>query len=115
MTTIFARVATALGNLSPAVAYAQAPYLSANGSLPDVYLAYQLIASPPEQHADDAETLRSYLMQISLFSRSGLETLPAAVDAVMLAAGFQKSNFRSLPRDSETGHFGLAKDYRYLE
>jgi len=115
MTTIFERTATALATLAPAIPYALAPYqTSNNAALPDVYIAYQLITSPPEQHADDAETLRRYLVQVSIWSRAGLVTLPD-VDAVMLTAGFQKSDWRQLPRDPATGHFGLAKDYTYLE
>jgi hypothetical protein len=114
MTSIFARVASALATISPSVPYAQAPYLSADGSLPDTYLAFQLITSPPAQHADDAETQRAYLVQVSIYSRSGLESLPD-VDGAMSAAGFQKGDFRNLPKDSESGHFGLAKDYHYLE
>jgi len=114
MTSIFARVSDALETLSPAVPYALAPYLSADGTLPDTYLAYQLVVSPPEQHADDAETERSYLIQVSIYSRSGLDSLPK-VDGAMTAAGFQKGNSRQLMKDPETGHFGLAKEYRYLE
>jgi len=113
-TSIFARVATALATLSPAIPYALAPYLSADGTLPDKYIAYQLIVSPSEQHADDAETLRSYVIQISIFSRDGLDSLPN-VDGAMTAAGFQKGDQRQLPKDNETGHFGLAKDYHYIE
>ncbi len=114
MTSIFARVSTALAALTPAVPYALAPYLSADGTLPDTFLAYQLIASPAEQHADDAETQRSYLIQVSIYSRSGLDSLPN-VDGAMTAAGFQPGDFLQLPKDPESGHFGLAKDYHYLE
>jgi Cu/Ag efflux pump CusA len=114
MTSIFERVSNALAALTPAVPYGLAPYLSADGTLPDTFLAYQLVASPPEQHADDAETERSYLIQVSIYSRSGLSSLPD-VDGVMTAAGFQKGNSRQLLKDPETGHFGLAKEYRYLE
>lgn len=113
MTTIFERVTTALNTLSPAVPFALAPYKS-TGVLPDQYIAYQLIDSSPEQAADNAEAERSHLVQISIWSKSGLVSLPN-VDAVMLAAGFQKGPFRQLPQDAETGHYGLAKDYLYLE
>jgi hypothetical protein len=90
------------------------PYISVSGTLPDKFIDYQLIDSPTEQHADNAETERSYLVQVSIWSVDGLDSLPN-VDGVMLAAGFTKSNFRQLPKDQETGHFGLAKDYVYLE
>lgn len=112
MTTIFERVATALNTLSP-VPFALAPYKSAV-ALPDTFIAYQLIDSPPEAHADNVETARSYLIQVSIFSRAGLVSLPD-VDTAMTAAGFQKGNWRQLPPDPATGHFGLAKDYMYLE
>lgn len=113
MTTIFERVKTALDTLSPAVPYALDVYES-SAALPDKFMVYSLITSNPEQHADDAETHRGYIVQISIFSRAGLVSLPN-VDAAMLAAGFFKSNERQLPKDQTTGHYGLAKDYTYLE
>jgi hypothetical protein len=112
MTTIFERVNTALGTISPAVPFALAPYKSAT-ALPDQYLAYQLIVGTSEQSADDAETERSYLVQVSVFSRTGLVSLPD-VDTAMLAAGFEKSDERQIPQDPQTGHYGLALDYTYL-
>jgi hypothetical protein len=113
MTTIFERVSTALSTLSPAVPFALAPYKS-TGTLPDTYIAYQLITSPPEAHADNRETARSYLVQISIYRRGGLVSLPD-VDTAMIGAGFVKGDWRQLPQDTETGHFGLAKDYTFLE
>jgi len=112
MTSIFALTETALGTISPAVAFSLAPYKAA--TLPDVYIAHQLIFSPPEQHADDAETMRSYTVQVTVWSRSGLNSLPN-VNAAMTAAGFLKSDERQLPQDDETGHYGLAMDFVYLE
>lgn len=112
MTTIFERVSTALGTISPAVAYSLAPYKST--TLPDQYVTFQLINGSPEQHADDAETQRSYLVQVTIWSRSGLVSVPD-VSAAMVAAGFQKSTERQLPQDRETGHYGLAKDFVYHE
>jgi hypothetical protein len=113
MTTIFERVATALTTLNPAVPFALAPYKS-TGEQPDQYLAYQLINGTPEAHADDIETERSYDIQVSIFSRGGLVMLPD-VDTAMTVAGFQKGPERQLPQDRETGHYGLAKDYSYLQ
>ena len=113
MTTIFERVKTALATLSPAVPFSLAPYKS-TGALPDTYLAYQLIDGLPEQHADDTETARSYLIQVSIFSRGGLVSIPN-VDAAMITAGFRRSNERQLPQDNESGHYGLAKEFVYLQ
>jgi hypothetical protein len=90
MTTIFERVSTALSTLSPAVPFALAPYKS-TGTLPDTYIAYQLITSPPEAHADNRETARSYLVQISIYRRGGLVSLPD-VDTAMIGAGFVKGD-----------------------
>lgn len=111
MTNIFTITNDALAAITPAVPFAQNVY--AGATLPDTYLVYTLISSPPEQHADNAETERSYFVQVSIFSKSGLAVLPD-VDTPMLAAGFKKSNFREIPRDQETAHFGLAKDYVIL-
>ncbi len=111
MTTIFERVNTALATLT-GVPSSLAPYKSA--TLPDLYLVYQLIDSPQEQAADDAETVRSYRVQVTIWNTAGLAVLPD-VDTAMTSAGFMKSNWRQLPQDRETGHYGLAKDYFYVE
>jgi hypothetical protein len=115
MTTIFELVADALDAISPAVPFALAPYLTAPAAaLPDVYLTYQLIDGSPQQHADDAEVGRSYQIQVSIYSRTGLASLPD-VDDVMIDAGFTKSSERQLPKDPTTGHYGLAKDYYFYQ
>lgn len=115
MTTIFERTATALASLSPAIPYALGQYLTANGAdLPATFIVYQEILGEAAQHADDAETHRAYRVQVSIYSRSGLVSLPN-VDAAMLAQGFTKGPERQLPYDLETRHFGLAKDYFYLD
>jgi hypothetical protein len=111
MTTIFERVTTALNTISPAVPFALAPY---KGTLPGTFMAYQMIAGAPEQSADGSETERSYTVQISIYKTAGLISLPDT-DSAMIAAGFQKGNERQLPQDPETGHFGIAKEYHYLE
>jgi hypothetical protein len=111
MTTIFERVETALATISPAVPFALAPY---KGALPDMYIVHQLINSSPEEHADNAEAERSYSVQLSIYSIAGLASLPD-VDTAMIAAGFQVGNFRQIPQDLQTGHYGLAKDYVYFE
>lgn len=108
MTTIFERTNNALAAITPAVSFSLAPY---KGSpLPDQYVVYQLIVSPPEQHADDAETVRSHLVQVTIWSRTGLVSIPD-VDTPMLAAGFHKGSERQLPQDQSTGHYGLAKEF----
>lgn len=109
MTTIFERVDDALTTLAP-VPYSMAPYKGA--TLPDTYIVFQQVVSVPEQHADDAETERSYTIQVTIWDRSGLVSLPN-VDGAMSAAGFYKSAQRQLPQDPDTGHYGLATDYVY--
>lgn len=112
MTTIFERTSTALATLSPAIPYAMAPYKG--DPLPDTYIVYQLIPSSAVQHADDEETEREYNMQVTVWDVNGLVSLPD-VDTAMKAAGFMKSDQRQLPQDPNTGHYGLATDYVYLE
>jgi hypothetical protein len=111
MTTIFERVNAALSTISPAVPHSAAPY---KGSLPDAYITHQLINSPPEQHADNVETERSYTMQINLWDKADIPST-IKVDAAMLAAGFMKGDVRQLPQDPQTHHYGLAIEYFYLE
>lgn len=111
MTTVFERVETALGTLSPAVPFALSPY---KGTLPNAYITHQLINSPPEQHADNAETERSNIVQITLWDKAGLPST-ANVDAAMKAAGFIKRDVRQIPQDDKTHHYGMAIEYIDLE
>jgi len=111
--TIWERVKTALTGLG--VPMAANVYISGTGNeLPNLFLTYFLVSSPPEQHADDAETLRSYRMQISIYQRAGLVSLPD-VDSAMVAAGFTRGPQREIPYNQLTRHFGLALEYVYLE
>lgn len=110
MTTIFEQVEDALEPLG--VPFGMSTFLS-DGELPDRYMVYTMIDGVPSQHADDAETQRTYRVQISIYDRNGLTNLPD-VDAAMLAAGFEKGSERQLPREEALDHFGLAKDYLIL-
>jgi hypothetical protein len=83
------------------------------GELPDEFMVYQLISSPPEQHADDLETLRSYRMQVSYYNRSGLGGLPAIAEA-MVEGGFTLGPQREIPYNRDTRHFGLAMEFVYV-
>jgi len=97
------------------VEYAANSMVMASGQqLPDLYMVYSMVSNPPLQHADDVEKLSWYRMQVSVFSRAGLASLPD-VDSAMLAAGFTRSSPRELPYDPDTRHFGIALDYIYLE
>jgi len=111
MTTVFERVETALGTVSPAISFASAPY---KGTLPNDYVTHQLINSPAEQHADGDETERSYTMQLNFWDKAGIPST-TNVDAAMKAAGFYKGNVRQLPQDAQTHHYGLAVEYVYFE
>lgn len=110
--TIFERVKNALATLSPAVPNSLAPYIST--TLPNTYITYQLIDGSPTQHADDVETERDYLMQVTIWDRTGLAVLPD-VDGAMKTAGFEKGRERQMPKDPKTGHFGLAIEFTYLQ
>ncbi|MCI0552557.1 MAG: hypothetical protein L0287_16525 [Anaerolineae bacterium] len=110
MPNIFEITDDALTAISPAVPYAMDTFI---GSLPDVYITYQLIDGVPEQHADNVETARTYRVQVNIMSKTGLASLPD-VDTAMIAAGFTKGPERALQKDSTTSHYGLAKDYFYL-
>jgi len=82
--------------------------------LPDEFIVYQMISDPPEQHADDAETLRVYRVEVSYYSRSGFSGMPD-IEAAMLAAGFRRAPAREVPYSPETRHYGLAMDFNYLD
>lgn len=112
-TTIWERTDSALSPLS--VPYAASKLRIATGAeFPDLYLIYFLVSSPPEQHADNKEIMRSYAMQVNVFSRDGLINLPN-VDGAMKAAGFTKGNVVEIPLDMETGHYGLGTVYHFSE
>ena len=111
--TIWERVSTALSGLGVPMA-ANVYQLDTGDELPDQFLVYSLVSAPPAQHADDAETLRTYTVQVSIYDRAGLITLPDIAGA-MVADGFTRGPLRELPRDEKTGHYGLALEFNYLE
>ncbi len=109
---IWDRVQDALTSL--AIPMGASTYVATSGSnLPDEFLVYTLISAPPTQHADDAEKLRAYRVQVSYYNRTGLEGHPD-IDAVMVAAGFRRGPQRDLPYNQLTRHHGLALEYIYL-
>lgn len=118
MATIWERTNDALTSLS--VPMAASAYIAdtgdpvAGGGLPDQYIVYFVVDIGPEQHADDVETLRSELVQVSIYNRAGLNSLPDVIGA-MTADGFTFVGGRELPYDLETRHYGLAFDFEYLE
>lgn len=115
MTSIFERVAGALGTLSPAVPYRAEVFLTDSGDdLPNLFITYALVSSPPVLSADNAEVERTYRVQITINTRAGLNSLPA-VKPAMVEAGFIPSSFRQLPFDPVSRHFRMAHDYIYLE
>jgi hypothetical protein len=113
--TIFERVEAALNTLSPAVPWMYKQYLTASdAALPDTYLVYSLVSSPPEEHADDAETLRSYTVQVATYKVGSLVGAPN-IAAVMVSAGFMQGNQRETSNYPDSTHFGLAQEFTYLE
>jgi hypothetical protein len=111
--TIWERVKTALTAL--AVPMAASEYIVATGaSLPDLYLVYFQVSGVGEQHADDVEISRSKRVQVSVYSRAGLISLPDVTGA-MVAAGFTPGPDREIPYNPLTRHFGLAMDFFFLE
>jgi len=110
MPTIFELVNDALGTLSPAVPFGMDVYI---GDLPNQFIVYSLISGVPEQHAEKVAKVRLYGVQVNIMDINGLTSLPN-VDAAMTAAGFVKGPERSLPKDRDTSHYGLAKDYFYV-
>jgi len=111
---IWTLIATALAALDPAVAYAADVDRSILGDpLPDEFIVYELISAVPDLHADDAETERFYRVQISIYNRAGLTSLPDT-DTAMLAQGFRFAGETRIPFNPETGHYGLAREYTIL-
>ncbi len=111
--TIWERIYTALAPLNLPMA-AGAMIVNTEAERPDTYLVYFLVSSTPAQHADDQEQIRSYLVQVSIYSRNGLINLPDIAGA-MKQAGFTAGPVRELPYNPQTKHFGLAMEFNYLE
>lgn len=111
--SIWVRVMTALSGLTCPVS--ESVYIpESGGSYPDAFVTYFLVNAPPDQHANNAETLTEYEIQVSYFSKSGLEGMPD-IDGMMKAAGFTAGNRTELPYNQATRHFGLAMEFSYLE
>ncbi len=111
--TIWERVKTALTSLGVPMAANQ--YVVTSGaSLPDLFLVYSLVSNPPVQHADNAEVMQMYRVQVSCFSRNGLISLPD-IKGAMVAAGFIRAGANEIPFDQESSHYGLALDFVYQE
>ena len=84
--TIWETTAAALASLD--IAMGADSYIST--TLPDQYIVYSLVDGVPAQHADDAELSREYRVQISFYSRGGLQDADlTAITAAMTAAGFR--------------------------
>lgn len=113
MSTIWEMTKTALTGLG--LPLAASNYLAATpaSDLPDRFITYRVIDMSPADHADDQEQLREELIQVSVYSRSGLASLPDVIGA-MTSAGFKFSNARELDYDAESRHFGIAYDFDYL-
>lgn len=113
MSTIWEKVTTALAGIS--TPKAAGVYIPANGAeLPDSFITYQVVSNPPEQHADNAETMQSYRVQVTYYDRDGLAGMPD-IKGAMAAAGFMRAGGYELPYDTTTRHFGLVMDFFLLE
>lgn len=111
--TIWTRVKTALSSLT--VPVVQSQYVGATpNTLPDTFVVFFLVSGAEAQAADNTEIQRDRRVQVSIFSRAGLESLPD-VDTLMTAAGFRCGPEQEIPYDATTRHYGLAKDYFYLD
>jgi hypothetical protein len=112
-TTIWERVESALTPLALPMG-ASAFLLDTGTEIPDTYLVYFVISITPEEHADNVEIERSYLVQVSIYCRAGLAGLPDVIGA-MTATGFTFSGGRDLGYEVNTRHYGISFDFEYLE
>lgn len=110
--TIWEIVSDALSTLDVPVAENQ--MIAPSGEqLPDQYVVYQLVVDSPALHADDGEVLSEPLVQVAIYSRSGLSNLPDVAGA-MTAAGFTRGERREQPYNPTTRHFGLVLEFYLL-
>lgn len=111
--TIWARVKAALSGLGLPVGNIRL-FLASDKPLPERYLTYQVIVAVPENHVDDKEVIRSYLVQINAWSKDGFERFPD-VEGAMREAGFYYQASRDMAFEEKTGHYGQSMDFRYYE
>ena len=111
--TIWERTKTALNSLGVPMA-ANVMLITSGADYPDLYLVYLLVSAPTEQFADNKETVRSYRMQVSIYNRNGLVSLPD-VNSAMVAAGFMRSTMTELPFNQVTKFYGLSLEFIYTE
>jgi hypothetical protein len=114
MMNIWATTATALGTLAGLAIAPNRMIVATSANLPDAFAVYQVISDPPAQHADDAEVLRRYRVQVNYFARAGLGTMPD-IDGAMRGAGFTRIGGRELPYNQETRHYGYSMDFHFLD
>jgi len=110
---IFARVRSALLPLG-LPAYPDKVIVNSGQTIPDEFLVYFMVANVGEQFADGSELLRQRTVQVTVYKRNGLTTLPN-VKGAMITAGFQPGPERQIPLNDETGHYGWSMDFNYLE
>ena len=111
--TIWERVINALTGLGLPLA-ANVLIVASEAERPDAYITYFVVTALPVQHADNAETLRAYTVQVTYYDRNGLAGMPN-INGAMIAAGFTARAPRELPYNQQTRHFGYAMDFDYLE
>lgn len=114
MATVWELAQTALNTLGLPVSAGDYLADTPGGDLPDTYLVHFVVDVSPVQHADNAETIRGWLVQVSIYRRAGLVGLPDVIGA-MTAAGFTFVAGRQLDYDIETRHFGIAFDFELTE
>ncbi len=108
---IFQKVEDVLSAITPAVPFAAGRYIpSTGGQLPDVFITYFLVNDSPLMHADDTDVIREERVQLSIYSRTGLTSIPDVTTA-MKGAGFSAGPIRQLPVDQQTGHYHLALEF----
>ena len=81
--------------------------------LPSEFAKYFLFDSTPKQHANNAETMREFRVQVNYFNKAGLINAPDIV-GLMEAAGFMTGAIFELPYDSNGGYFGLHMEFSIL-
>ncbi len=87
--------------------------VESGANLPDLYIVYQLVSSPPVQSANDREKLRLLTVQVTCWSRTGFVSMPNIVGA-MESAGFTHGPDFELPYSIASRHYGLAMEFSIL-
>lgn len=87
------------------------------GQLPDHFIVYFMVDDPDISHADGKATSHETRIQVSFYYRDKADflTVPDAIEAAFINAGFTRGPAGTIPYQLDTGHYGWRRDFYFYE